>query len=94
MNFYGQGNFKIEDSWEANKSKDKEKENGRKNSNQGESLMRQLAASKTDPSTDILDDSLSKLIMKDMEHPFNKPKTNKSINSPKPPTPSKNKRKS
>lgn len=57
--------------------------------------MRQLAANKTDPSTDILDDSLSKLIMKDMEHPFNKPKTNKSINPPpKAPTPSKVKRKS
>lgn len=56
--------------------------------------MRQLAANKADPSTDLLDDSLSKLIMKDMEHPFNKPKTSKNLNTAKPPTPSKNKRKS
>lgn len=52
--------------------------------------MHQLANRKNQPTTDLLDDSLSKLLMKDMEHPFNNPKSNKSINPPpKAPTPSK-----
>ena len=63
MSFFAKGDFKLQESWDSNRPKSRNSKP--KSSEPEESLMMKLGLNPQQPTTDIIDDSLSQLLAKE-----------------------------